>query len=91
MTYAELQQENYSYKLYEYIKSFLAVHDQVPVKVIRIDNKKKTKIVIIKQTQNGIKAISTKQFELALDDAPLFISWLKNDFPSFELEYFNYK
>lgn len=89
MTYAELKQEDYSYRMYEYLKSFLAVHDQVPIKAIRIDNNKKCKIVIFKQSQNGIKAITTRQCDIPLEDAPFFTNWLAQDFPNIEFEHIN--
>lgn len=89
MTYEELKQEEYAYRMYEYLKSFLAVHEQVPIKVIRIDNYKKSKILIIKQAQRGLKSITTRQCDIPLEDAPFFIGWLAKDFPSVELEYIN--
>lgn len=89
MTYEELKKEEYSYRMYEYLKSFLAVHEQVPIKVIRIDNYKKSKILIIKQAQNGLKSITTRQYDIPLEDAPFFIGWLARDFSSVELEYIN--
>ena len=89
MTYKELMQEGYSYCMYEYLKSFLAVHEQVPIKAIRIDNNRKSKIVIIKQSQRGLKTITTRQCDIPLEDAPFFTGWLARDFPSVELEYIN--
>ena len=89
MTYKELMQEDYSYRMYEYLKSFLAVHEQVPIKVIRIDNNRKSKIVIIKQSQSGLKTITTRQCDIPLKDAPFLTSWLAQDFPLVELEYIN--
>lgn len=87
MTYAELKQEDYSYKMYEYLKTFLAIHDQIPIKAIRINNNKNTKIIIIKQTQTGAKAITTRQCDIPTSDVDMFLHRLTEDFPIIELEY----
>jgi ribosomal protein S1 len=87
MTFTELEKEDIAFKQFEYLKSFLAVHNQRPVKVIRIDNAKTCKILVIKQAQTGVKAITTKQFNLPIEDAPFFTAWLGQEFPQTEMEY----
>lgn len=86
MTFSELKQEDFAYRQYEYLKSFLAVHDQVPIRIITIENQKKTKVLVIKQATTGIRAITTRQFDIPREDGIMFLSWIANDFPNVEFE-----
>lgn len=86
MTFKELAKEDYSFRLYQYLKSFLALHNQKPLKILRIDNRLKTRIIIIKQSQNAQRTIDTKTVIVNIEDAPFVISWLSRDFENLEIE-----
>jgi DNA repair photolyase len=89
--FKELQKEGLTFKKYEYLKSSLALNNQLPIRIIRIDNIKTSKILIIKQAQTGIKAITTRQFNIPLEDAPFFTAWFSQDFPDTPLDYLKNK
>ncbi len=89
MNLKELRQEEYAFIAYEHLKASLAFSNQSIIKVIRIDNLKLSKFIIIKQNnieRNGIKAISSKQFNIPIEDAVFFTSWLSIDFPNIDFE-----
>lgn len=87
MTYKELMSESYAFKLYENLKSSMALYNQVPIQIIRIDNTTTATYLIIKQALYGLNKISTRKLTIDKSDIVFMDSWLANDFPNVEIQF----
>ena len=90
MSFAELMQEDYSFRSYEYFKAMLACQNKIPLSVTRIDNSDKTTLfVFLLENSRGI--INTKRLRMKTADAVFFSTFLADDFPTLDLKYIDRK
>lgn len=87
MTFPELKKESYAFKEYNLLTAYLALHDQIPFRAIRIDSGKNySKYVIFKKSNNPKQEVTTKNISIPKEDVPFFDAWFSNDFPDCEFE-----
>lgn len=83
LNYKQLICEEPAYRVYHAIIGTLAVKEERPLRVCRIDSNKRTTFVFITQ---GVRKIKTYKAEIDRIDAPFFTSWLADDFPGLKFD-----
>ena len=84
LNYNQLICEDPSFRAYHALVGTLAMRDECPIKVCRIDTDKKTTFVFIVMKSTG--KIKTYRAETSKVDAPFFTSWIGSDFPGVDFE-----
>lgn len=88
MNFNELTKQDYTFRLFENIKTSLAYLEQEPIKLLRFDNKKNCRFVLVKQGITKARAITTRCFTVPKEDAVFLTAWFSNEFPDLDFEYF---
>ena len=84
LNYNQLICEEPSFRAYNALVGTLAMRDECPIKVCRIDTDKKTTFVFIVMKSTG--KIKTYRAETSKVDAPFFSAWIGSDFPEVAFE-----
>lgn len=88
MTFNELSKQDYTFRLFENIKTSLAYLEQEPIKLLRFDNKNNCRFVLVKQGRTKAKAITTRCFTVPKDEAVFLTAWFAREFPELAFEHF---
>ena len=84
LNYNQLICEEPSFRAYHALVGTMAMRDEIPIKICRFDNVKKTTFVFIVMKSTG--KIKTYRAETSKVDAPFFSAWIAGDFPQIEFE-----
>ena len=83
LNFKELINEEPVFRLYHALVGTLAMKNEMPIKVVRVDKNKKATFIFITKKAESVK---TCKAVVSAIDAPFFTSWIAGDFPEVDFE-----
>lgn len=83
LNFKDLINEEPAFRVYHSLTASLAMKNELPIKVVRIDKGRKSNFIFITKKADSVK---TCKAVVSAIDAPFFTSWIGSDFPEVAFE-----